>query len=176
VPGRAQPGRWRHAGSILRPIFRVFWVSNPSKTCSTSYVIDSTHECNKPTETRAVQNHAKNNVTSRGRLDEKYAERRAVQKLAQCNLISRVFSEYFSRKRCPARVQLGRRYRQPRVQLPGGDVSPETSCLARTISEQLTLRQDNTTSTTMTIDWSLLRLNLPSACAYTTQLCLYSPR
>ncbi len=30
-----------------------------------------------------------------GRLDEKYAERRAVQKIACYNLISSVFSEYF---------------------------------------------------------------------------------
>ena len=55
---------------------------------------------------RSVPNQAKNNVTSRARLDEKYYDRRAVQKLAKYKLTSRVFLEYFSRKRCPARVQL----------------------------------------------------------------------
>ncbi len=78
-------------------------------TCSTSYVIDSGHQSGYYPGARAVKNQAKNNVTSRVRLDEKYYYRRAVQKLAKYNAISRVFSEYFSRKRCPARVQLSRR-------------------------------------------------------------------
>ena len=46
--------------------------------CSTSYAIDSIGHIKKPTEARASPNQAKNHVTSRVRLDEKYATRRAL--------------------------------------------------------------------------------------------------
>jgi hypothetical protein len=77
----------------------VFWASNPSKTCSSSYAIDSSYQSNNPTETRAVQNQAKNNVTSRVRLDEKYYDRRAVQKLAKPQQkFVRVFGVFFAKE------------------------------------------------------------------------------
>jgi hypothetical protein len=63
--------------------FHGFYPSNPSKSCSTSYAIDSSHPSNYNQKTRAAQNNAKNNVTSRVRLDEKYYDRRAVQELAK---------------------------------------------------------------------------------------------
>jgi hypothetical protein len=65
-----------HAGfqSILAVLARRY--------CSTSYAIDSVNPSNDLTEARAVPNQAKNNVTSRVRLDEKYAERRALFNVA----------------------------------------------------------------------------------------------
>ena len=44
---------------------------------------------------RGLFNPRKEQCDESGRLDEKYAERRAVQKIACYNLISSVFSEYF---------------------------------------------------------------------------------
>jgi uncharacterized repeat protein (TIGR03837 family) len=57
-------------------------------------------------------------VTSRVRLDEKYAERRAAQNLTQRNLISRVFSKYFCSE-MPGSSPAYRRAREPSDQLPG---------------------------------------------------------
>jgi hypothetical protein len=83
---------------ILRPILRVFLATNPSKSCSSSYAINSGQHSNNLTETRAIPNQAKNNVTSRVRLDEKYAERRAVQKPANQNpKFARVFGVFLQR-------------------------------------------------------------------------------
>jgi actin-related protein len=56
------------------------------------------HPPNDQLEARAVANQAKNNVTSRVRLDEKYVERRAVQKLAkQPSTFARVFGVFLQR-------------------------------------------------------------------------------
>jgi hypothetical protein len=68
------------------------------RICSTSYAIDSIDHSSNPTETRAVPNQAKNNVTSRVRLDEKYYDRRALFKLAnQKPQFARVFGVFLQR-------------------------------------------------------------------------------
>jgi hypothetical protein len=90
--------------------FRVFWATNPSKSCSTSYAIDSIHPSSNLTETRAVPNQAKNNVTSRVRLDEKYVARRALLKVVcqrlQFARVCEVFLQRDARleSNCPVRT------------------------------------------------------------------------
>jgi hypothetical protein len=103
-------------GGVLRTFFRVFWATNPSKYCSSSYAINSTHLSNNLTETRAAPNQAKNNVTSRVRLDEKYAARRALLKLTnQKTQFARVCGVFLQRD---ARLESS---------LIGDTVSPETN-------------------------------------------------
>jgi hypothetical protein len=105
--------------------FRVFWATNPSKSCSTSYAIDSIHPSSNLTETRAVPNQAKNNVTSRVRLDEKYVARRALLKVVSQRLqFARVCEVFLQRD---ARLESS---------LIGDTVNPETNSPARTLTNQ----------------------------------------
>jgi hypothetical protein len=123
----------------LRPIFRVLWISNPSKSCSTSYAINSTHLSNNLTETRAVLNQTKNNVTSRVRLDEKYVERRAVQEQAQQpSTFARVFGVFLQRD---ARLESS---------LPVRTLSQATNSTTRTLSPETNSKKGKPSQTTKT--------------------------
>ena len=117
--------------SILKPFLEYFEPPtqvNPAQPAMQLIVLASSVGFSSA---RAVTNQAKNHVTSRVRLDEKYAARRALMKAACQNLSSRVFAEYFSRKRCPARVQLSGNTVRQKTNSPAHTFSQATHSPAR---------------------------------------------